>query len=92
MEVLGPLQEGMHSVADSEAYSKGVEMLRKTNLEILRQKMKESLLDNQSNTLEAIDPSQHPSGPDDRTKAHPSAGIFGARDPEYCYDYDIESH
>ena len=110
MEVLGPLQEGMHSVADSEAYSKVVEMLRKTNLEILRQKMKESLLDNQSNTLEAIepwecpsvgrsehlawlcDPSQHPSGPDDRTKAHPSAGIFGARDPEYCYDYDIESH
>ncbi|CAL1128133.1 unnamed protein product [Cladocopium goreaui] len=47
-------EEGMHSVADSEAYSKGVEMLRKTNLEILRQKMKESLLDNQSNTLEAI--------------------------------------
>jgi len=61
MEVLGPLQEGMHSVADSEAYSKGVEMLRKTNLEILRQKMKESLLDNQSNTLEAIEPWECPS-------------------------------
>ena len=43
MQVFGPLQEGMQSVAESCVYSKGVEMLWKTNLEVLRQKMKSSL-------------------------------------------------
>lgn len=57
-QVLGPLQEGTHSVAESDIYSKGVEMLRKTNLESLRQKMKDSLLDNKSNTHEAIEQAQ----------------------------------
>ena len=58
MEVLGPLQEGMQEAADSQIMSKGVELLRRTNLETLREKLKTSLLEGQRTTVEAIESAQ----------------------------------
>ena len=58
LHVLGPLQEGIQAVPDSSIFSRGVDLLRRTNLEKLREKMKESLLEGESHTIEAITQAQ----------------------------------
>ena len=58
LTVLGPVQEGMQEAANSEVLNKGVEMMRRTNLETLRQKVKDSLLEGKRTTVEAIESAQ----------------------------------
>ena len=58
LAVLGPIQEGMQEAADSQVQSKGVELLRRTNLETLREKLKASLLEGKRTTVEAIESAQ----------------------------------
>lgn len=55
MAVLGPIQEGMQEAADSQVMSKGVELLRRTNLETLHEKLKTS---GKRTTVEAIESAQ----------------------------------
>ena len=57
-EVLGPIQEGIQEAADSQVFSKGVELMRRANLETFRQQLKDSLLEGKRTTIEAVDSAQ----------------------------------
>ena len=58
LEVLGPIQEGIQEAADSQVFSKGVELMRRANLETFRQQLKDSLLQSKRTTIEAVDSAQ----------------------------------
>ena len=58
LEVLGPIQEGIQEAADSQVFSKGVELMRRANLETFRQQLKDSLLEGKRTTIEAVDSAQ----------------------------------
>ena len=58
LEVLGPIQEGIQEAADSQVFSKGVELMHRANLETFRQQLKYSLLQSKRTTIEAVDSAQ----------------------------------
>ena len=58
LEVLGPIQEGIQEAADSQVFSKGVELMRRANLETFLQQLKDSLLQSKRTTIEAVDSAQ----------------------------------
>ena len=58
LEVLGPIQEGIQEAADSQVFSKGVELMRRANLETFRQQLKDPLLEGKRTTSEAVDSAQ----------------------------------
>ena len=58
LQVLSSLQEGLQAVPDSSVLSRGVDLLRRTNLEKLKEKMKDSLLEGKRHTVADITQAQ----------------------------------
>ena len=58
LQVLSSIQEGLQAVPDSSVLSRGVDLLRRTNLEKLKEKMKDSLLEGKRHTVADITQAQ----------------------------------